>query len=185
MNASGTVYGDMLEPTAAAFAAHWHGVIGHRRRYTGEPYIVHPCSVAQRVRYTDGCTREMLALAWLHDVLEDTPCPPDLLRFTFGPYVADLVDMLTFNSKHLFPHANRAERKAMDREFIARALPEAKTVKALDRLDNIESIVEQDRDFARVFIPETKLLLLALEGADTGALHNLRAVVEKAERHLA
>ena len=45
---------------------------GQVRKYTGEPYIVHPREVATLVS-TVAHTPEMLAAALLHDVVEDTP----------------------------------------------------------------------------------------------------------------
>jgi (p)ppGpp synthase/HD superfamily hydrolase len=45
---------------------------GQYRRDGITPYIVHPESVAMRVKASGG-SQEAIAVAWLHDVLEDTP----------------------------------------------------------------------------------------------------------------
>ena len=45
---------------------------GQRRKYTGEPYSVHPIGVSKIVETVDH-TPEMIAAALLHDVVEDTP----------------------------------------------------------------------------------------------------------------
>ena len=57
---------------AAEFARRAHASIDQRRKYTHAPYIVHPKAVADIVA---GVTDDpaMIAAAWLHDVVEDTP----------------------------------------------------------------------------------------------------------------
>lgn len=51
-----------LPDRALAFATRAHGAIDHRRKYTGEAYIVHPIAVAEIVRSVSH-TEEMLAPA--------------------------------------------------------------------------------------------------------------------------
>src|SRR5688572_2066454 len=83
-----------LESRARGFAERAHAAIGQRRKYTGEPYIVHPIAVAELVRSVPH-TPEMIAAALLHDVVEDTPVTLAQIEAEFGPVVADLVDWLT------------------------------------------------------------------------------------------
>ena len=68
----GTDMEDDLEQRALAFARRAHESIDHRRKYTDEPYIVHPIAVAELVKSVPH-TPEMVAAAYLHDVVEDTP----------------------------------------------------------------------------------------------------------------
>ena len=56
---------------AFAFAKAAHEAVGQMRKYTGEPYIVHPVEVADIVQ-TVAHTEVMLAAALLHDTVEDT-----------------------------------------------------------------------------------------------------------------
>ena len=56
---------------AAAFARRAHA--GQRRKYNDRPYIVHPARVAGRVAAHPQATETMVAAAFLHDVVEDTP----------------------------------------------------------------------------------------------------------------
>lgn len=66
------------------------------RKYTGEPYIVHPARVAAMLPVLcPTATAEMAAAAWLHDVVED--CGVDRVEIfnKFGPLVQVLVDDLT------------------------------------------------------------------------------------------
>ena len=56
---------------AARFAKAAHESIDQRRKYSGEPYIVHPKAVAAIVA-TVTRDEHMISAAWLHDVVEDT-----------------------------------------------------------------------------------------------------------------
>lgn len=60
----------------------------------GAPYIVHPAQVA---RIISQVTRDedLIAAAWLHDVIEDTEYTYDDIRERFGQRVADLVMEVT------------------------------------------------------------------------------------------
>ena len=63
---------------ARLFATSAHAAVGQKRKYTNEPYIVHPAEVAKLVEDVGG-TQEMIAAAWLHDVIEDTQVPLELI----------------------------------------------------------------------------------------------------------
>jgi (p)ppGpp synthase/HD superfamily hydrolase len=114
---------ETLEDRARAFAAAAHASIGQVRKYTGELYINHPAAVAEIVRSRPH-TPEMIAAAWLHDAVEDTPASLDEVRREFGEEVASLVADLTDVSRP--DDGNRAVRKAIDREHTARASASAK-----------------------------------------------------------
>lgn len=65
-------------------------------RRNGQPYITHPQAVALLTRWLSGGDGRAVAVAWLHDVLEDTDRGLDYLRahgFDEGQCVA--VDHLT------------------------------------------------------------------------------------------
>ena len=55
---------------AQVYAMAAHAAVGQKRKYTGEPYIVHPAEVAKIVAGVPGSTPDMVAAAWLHDVVE-------------------------------------------------------------------------------------------------------------------
>lgn len=58
---------------------------------SGEPYITHPQRVAARMTTADG-----QAVAWLHDVLEDSPTTAaDLANAGIPPHIIDAVVLLT------------------------------------------------------------------------------------------
>ena len=106
----------------------------------------------------------MLAAAWLHDTVEDTKVPMQLIEQEFGSEVADLVYWLTDKSTR--EDGNRAARKAIDHLHIAQASPAAKTIKLADLLDNTASIIERDPDFAEVYMAEKAELLKVLTEGD-------------------
>lgn len=139
---------------ARTFASRAHK--GQVRKYTGEPYIEHPLEVAKIVRMHNG-SKEMVAAALLHDVVEDTDVTLDEVRQEFGDAVADLVDDLTDVSKP--EDGNRAFRKAMDRDHTAQASAAAMVIKAADLISNSKSIMEHDPNFAKVYLKEKRALL--------------------------
>lgn len=148
---------------ALEFARAAHAAVDHRRKFTGEPYIVHPIAVAEIVR-TVPHTKEMIAAAYLHDTREDTRTTDADIRAAFGDAVADLVAMLTDTAKP--EDGNRAARVAINRAHTAEASPAAKTVKLADLIDNTRNIVEHDPNFAAVYIPEKAALLDVLREGD-------------------
>lgn len=173
---------DSLEARARAFAIRAHGAIDQRRKYTGEPYIVHPAAVAALVRHVHH-TEAMLAAAWLHDTVEDTPTTLEDIRREFGPEVALLVDQLTDASRP--SDGNRAARKVLDRKRLAAASPAAMTIKLADLIDNSASILAHDRKFARTYLAEKAELLEVLIAGDASLLQHARRIVEDARRMLA
>lgn len=148
---------------AFVFAKAAHESIDQRRKYTGEPYFMHPISVAALVQSVSH-TESMVAAALLHDTVEDTPITLDEIHRVFGFEVATLVEMLTDVSKS--SDGNRAARKAIDREHTAKASPAAKTIKLADLIDNTRSIVAHDAGFARIYLLEKAMLLDVLRDGD-------------------
>ena len=147
------------------------------RKYTGEPYIVHPVEVARIVAsITDDC--EMIAAAFLHDTVEDTDVSLDEIRQVgFGSTIARLVDELTDKSRP--EDGNRAARKAIDRRNLANASARAQTVKVADLISNTRSIVGHDPKFAKVYLAEKAALLDVLTKADAGLLEQARLQVQE------
>lgn len=153
-----------LVEQARMFATGAHFAVGQLRKYTNEPYFVHPAEVAQIVATVPNATEEMIAAAWLHDVVEDTSVTLDQVHLMFGADVAKLVFWLTDVSKP--EDGNRAARKAIDREHTAAAPAEAQTIKLADLLSNTKSIVEHDEKFAKVYLEEKRLLLDVMTKGD-------------------
>jgi (p)ppGpp synthase/HD superfamily hydrolase len=134
-----------------------------KRKYTGEPYIVHPIEVMKIVQTVEH-DEAMLAAALLHDVVEDTDVTIEVIADTFGEDVASLVDDLTDVSKP--EDGNRKTRKALDRAHSAKASARAQTIKLADLISNSADILKNDPKFAKVYLAEKELLLEVLTKGD-------------------
>lgn len=152
-----------LVKRALKFATDAHSSISQVRKYTGEPYIVHPIEVMSIVK-TVPHTPEMLAAALLHDTVEDTSITIEQIQEEFGPIVAALVSELTDVSTP--DQGNRATRKSIDLAHTASASSQAQTIKLADLLSNTESIVTHDKHFAKVYLREKSALLDVLTKGD-------------------
>ena len=106
----------------------------------------------------------MVAAAFLHDVVEDTPHTLDEVTAKFGPEVARLVDELTNPSKG--SKASRGERKQQDREHLAQVSVEAKIIKLLDRIDNLHEMADAPSGFREKYCEESRLLVEVIGDAD-------------------
>ncbi len=149
---------------ARVFATAAHAAVGQKRKWTNEPYIVHPEEVARIVATVPGATEEMIAAAWLHDVVEDTGIEVTDIWREFGSIVASYVHWLTNPSKK--EDGNRKTRKAIDREYIRNAPAEVKTIKLADLISNCSSVMQHDESFARVYLEEKRLMLEVLREGD-------------------
>lgn len=141
----------------------------HVRKYVGPtvPYITHPKRVAERVSKLETATPDMIAAAWLHDVIED--CDPrwrDKIAQRCGVEVFVLVHELTNPSKGL--KAPRERRKAIDCAHLVYVSPEAKLIKLIDRTDNLMEMSGADEDFKRLYIKESEDLFLVLHNTSRG-----------------
>jgi len=126
------------------FASKAHASIGQVRKYSREPYIVHPVAVAQLVHSVPH-DDAVIAAALMHDVVEDTPVTLEEIEERFGTEIAELVEWLTDVSKP--EDGNRATRKHLDLLHTAKATPRAKTIKLADIIDNSITISAHDKGF--------------------------------------
>jgi (p)ppGpp synthase/HD superfamily hydrolase len=144
------------------FATAAHEAIKQKRKYTGEPYIVHPAEVVQILIEHFGSQENSLLLqaAWLHDVLEDTGVTLPIIVSHFGNDVALIVDELTEKAK--LSDGNRAKRKAMECARLATVSMEAQNVKLADLISNTKSIIAEDPAFAVTYLREKASLIKVL-----------------------
>ena len=152
-----------LEEHARRYATQAHADAGQRRKYTDEPYIVHPAAVAELVRSVSD-DDALLAAAWLHDTVEDTPTTLADIDTLFGARVASLVEMLTASAPA--SAKNRAARKLAHFRHTASASPEAQTIKLADIIDNTRAIVRFDPHFARIYLVEKRVQIDLLKQGD-------------------
>ncbi len=126
----------MVSTHARAFAIEAHG----DQAYGAAPYVVHLDAVAALIE--GPATPQLLAVAYLHDVLEDTPVTFDALVQRFGSTVAQAVDLVTDP-----PGETRRARKTRLHARLAALTLEAPAsvlalhVKAADRLANVQACV--------------------------------------------
>lgn len=142
------------------------------RKYTGEPYFGHCLEVAQLIRENAPFhSEEMIAAAYLHDVVEDTPITIDVIQQIFGPTVGMYVWFLTDTARP--EDGNRKARKAIDRNRMALAPSPVKTIKLADLISNTQSIAKYDPGFANVYMEEKReMLRLNVLGAGNVELLN-------------
>ncbi|MCK9557057.1 MAG: HD domain-containing protein [Candidatus Cloacimonetes bacterium] len=136
---------------------------GQFRKYSHQPYIVHPEAVFKIVSsVTDDPA--ILAAAWLHDTVEDTSVTIEMIEAGFGKEIASIVlDVTNITKKS---DGDRLYRKELEKKHLTKASPKAKTVKLADMLDNVPSIIENDPKFARIYVAEKKAVLDVLAGGD-------------------
>ena len=150
---------------ARMYATAAHAAVGQKRKYSGKPYIVHPQAV-MGILSKNGFHHdtELLAAAYLHDVVEDTAVTIDDIFREFGCDVGNLVAEVTDVSKP--EDGNRATRKALDREHLTKASARGQTLKYADMLHNGKDIMANDPDFAIVYMNEMRVLLGMLTKGD-------------------
>lgn len=133
------------------------------RKYTNEPYLVHPFAVAGLVASVTS-DENMIISAILHDVVEDSDITIQEIDNSFGYQVATMVSGLTDVSEA--GYGNRAARKKIDRQHIAIQRAGVKTIKLADLIDNTKTILAFDLEFAKVYMEEKRLLLEHLTEGD-------------------
>jgi len=171
---------DLVE-RARDFATRAHQRIDHRRKYSQQPYHVHLEAVAKLVASVSD-DAEIIAAAWLHDTVEDTPATLGDIEQHFGVAVAELVEELTDVSRP--GDGNRTKRKHIDRMHLAQASPRAKTVKLADLIDNCKDITKYDRRFAKVYLAEMDRLLDVLGEGDDRLFDEARRVHTRSSEKL-
>jgi len=98
---------------------------GQYRKYSGDPYIVHPFRVMLALA---GESTEVRCAAVLHDVVEDTSVTLHGIRVQFGEQIAQLVDAVSRRKDETYA------------EFIDRSIaagPDAVKIKIADIRDNM------------------------------------------------
>lgn len=150
------------------------------RKYTGDPYIVHPIDVLRRMvegihavsynpvieaRLMEKMRPTMMACL-LHDTVEDCDVSLSTIEKEFGFDVAEAVFWVTDTLTSA--QGNRGTRKRLEAARIAAAPLEFRCLKLCDLGSNTESIVACDPDFAVVYIKEKAHLLSIIGDRDTG-----------------
>lgn len=112
--------------SALTFRAYEYALVAHMgQKYGDEPYIYHPARVANRMEQYD---ESGIAVAYLHDVVEDTSFTlDDLRREGFNDEILEAVDAIT----------RRKGEKYFDYIRRLSSNPIAKRVKIADLQENL------------------------------------------------
>lgn len=157
---------------------------GQLRKYTNEPYIYHPIQV-QQILNTYGHNDEIhCCIALGHDLLEDTEVTSDMLfnylnkisiRVANSERIRTGIEILTNRfTKENYPKLNRIDRSNLYNNWFESMLKTIDAhlsyvvcnVKCADIIDNAESIMSHDPEFAKVWLPEKLLILSIIEHAN-------------------
>ncbi len=125
-------------------------------RRSGEPFIIHPLSVATILADLE-MDKETIAAGLLHDVVEDTILSIDDIEKEFGTEVAHLVDGVTKLSKLQY-QGNKMEFQAdnLRKMFLAMAKDiRVIIIKLADRLHNMRTLKFQPKEKQREIARET------------------------------
>lgn len=137
-----------------------------KRKYIGTPYFDHLAEVAG-IAMSVGWHNvpvhpdEFMAVCFLHDCMEDQGINQMHLTRKFGWIVSEGVRLLSD-----LEEGNRATRKLLSRERLAKAPAWVQTIKCADLISNTSSITMHDPDFAKVYLHEKRLLLDVMTKAD-------------------
>ncbi len=112
------------------------------------PYITHLFSVALLVA-EDGTSDDVVTAALLHDTLEDTATTREELVTAFNEHVAELVEAVSENKG--------LEWQARKEDYLAnmeRASDEALLIAIADKVDNVESRIEEYEKSGEAFLAQ-------------------------------
>ncbi|MBO7463873.1 MAG: bifunctional (p)ppGpp synthetase/guanosine-3',5'-bis(diphosphate) 3'-pyrophosphohydrolase [Bacteroidales bacterium] len=119
-----------------AFEAHRE----QRRKTTGEPYIVHPVSVALIVANEIGLGVVSVVAALLHDVVEDTHYSLETITERFSSDVADIVAGLT-KITNVYNAKSNAQSATFEKMLLSIPHdPRVVFIKLADRLHNMRTM---------------------------------------------
>ena len=111
------------------------------RRRSGEPYIMHPITVAQIVSQEIGLGSTSICAALLHDVVEDTEYTTEDIEAMFGKKIAQIVDGLTKISGGIFGSQASAQAENF-RKLLLTMSDDIRVIliKMADRLHNMRTL---------------------------------------------
>ncbi|MBD5203595.1 MAG: bifunctional (p)ppGpp synthetase/guanosine-3',5'-bis(diphosphate) 3'-pyrophosphohydrolase [Bacteroidales bacterium] len=146
-----------------------------QKRKTGEPYILHPIAVATIVAKDLRLGADPVIAAFLHDVVEDTPCTISELSRIFGTDVAMLVKVLTKQKKDKYETSKQFDnfkQMLISMRYDIRAL----LIKLADRLHNMRTLSSMRADKQMKIAGETDYFFAPL--ANRLGLYNIKTELE-------
>lgn len=126
-----------------------------QKRQSGEPYIIHPLSVAYILAELEMDQQGIIA-ALLHDVVEDTGYTLEDISMMFGDEVAFLVDGVTKLSQFHYKDKEDQQLENFRKMFLAMAKDiRVVVIKLADRLHNMRTLGVFRRDKQQRIAKET------------------------------
>ena len=144
------------------------------RKYSGLPYIVHPEAVAEIVsEITDD--PDVIAAAWMHDLIEDTEITENDIKWYFNDRVSDLVlEVSKASTKH---DGCRRNRVLIDIEHYSKASKMGKIIKMADIIHNTPTIIRDDKKFALKYVSEKTMIFDVIKDGDAILSSILRQIL--------
>ena len=156
---------------------------GHQRRASGDPYFSHPLEVAAILTdmHLDEAT---IAVALLHDTIEDTTATRQEIDELFGPEFGKLVEGLT-KLKKLDLVSKKAEQAENLRKLLLAISEDVRVllVKLADRLHNMRTLDHVPAD-KRLRIAEETMEIYAPLAGRMGMQDMREELEELAFRHI-
>jgi len=135
-----------------------------QKRISGEPYIVHPLSVAL-ILAESKLDATSISAALLHDTLEDTELTYDQLQVRFGADVAQIVDGVTKLEKLDFSNLLEHQTENYRKMFLAMAKDmRVILIKLADRLHNMRTLKVHQLEKQKSIAKETMDIYAPLAG---------------------
>lgn len=110
-----------------------------QKRKTGEPYIIHPIAVARITGLELLLGANPVIAAFLHDVVEDTPCTLEDIQKAFGDDVAFLVRVVTKQKKDHYEMSKQLDNFKQILDSVCYDI-RAILLKLSDRLHNMRTL---------------------------------------------
>jgi len=143
-----------------------HDAVGQKRKFTGEPYWTHPQKVADVVAqrqddhmYFQYYDWDLVAAAWLHDVVEDTQISQDFIVKHFGPDIAQFV----FDVTEQNVYGPKSQNALHEINRLSKVCDKSKFLKLCDIYCNVSDIcVESGEQFIGAWVPTKIATVLAI-----------------------
>lgn len=151
---------------------------GQVRKYTNQPYWLHPLAVAEILYNSIQCNGDlglMIEAALCHDIIEDqydrcnevglvsaiVRCGYTYLEaMQIAIIVLELTDVYTVkNTRDL----NRATRKEFEARRLWGVSYAAQTVKYADLINNTSDIIDHDEGFGKVYLMEKSTIMVGMD----------------------
>ncbi|MCQ2979281.1 MAG: HD domain-containing protein, partial [Clostridia bacterium] len=131
-----------------------------QKRKSGEPYIIHPLSVAIIIAELE-LDVESVCAALLHDVVEDTVMTLEDITEKFGEEVSQIVEGVTKLTSITYQNASTADKEEIQAENYRRMFLAMSNdirvilIKLADRLHNMRTLKYQPEDRQKAIAKET------------------------------